>query len=157
MQRVAGVQQRGVGQARLVQRADGLFGEADPLVALEHGGQLAAVAAGDQAVALADGGRHVGDLEAAGLARIDRAAQRRKGLHEEGAHEIGLQAARLGLLHLLFHGKEPFGAHRLLRQGVAVQDRQQFVAIEGVFDALAQPGAHLGLVAVADGLRAAGP
>ena len=68
-----------------------------------------------------DGG-NVGDLEAARLARIDRAAERLEGLHEEGADEVGLEAAGLGLFHLLLHGEEPLGAHGFLGQRVAVED-----------------------------------
>ena len=53
-ERVAGVHHAGEGKARLVERADGFLGEADALVALEDRRELAAVAAGDPAVALAD-------------------------------------------------------------------------------------------------------
>ena len=108
--------------ARLVERPDGFPGEADALVALEHGREFAAVAAGDAAVALADRGGNVGDLEAAGLARMNRAAQLLERLHEERADEEGLEPAGLGLFHLLLHGEEPLGAHGLLREGVAVED-----------------------------------
>ena len=53
------------GEARLVERLNGILGEADALVALQDGLVLAAIAPGDPAVALADGGGDVGDLEAA--------------------------------------------------------------------------------------------
>ena len=112
-ERVAGMKHAGEGSAGLVQRADGFLGEADALVALEHGSEFAAVAAGDEAVALADRGRNVGDLEAVGLARINGTAQRLEGFHEEGADEVGLEAAGLGLFHLFLHRKEAFGAHGL--------------------------------------------
>ena len=125
------------GEARLVERADGFLGEADALVALEDRLVLAAIAAGDAAVALADRGRDVGDLEAARFARMDRAAERLEGLQEERADEVGLEAAGLGLLHLLLHGEEPLGAHRLLGQGVAVEECLEVVVVEGVVDLLA--------------------
>ena len=75
-QRMTGVHEHGAGKARLVERLDGFALEADALVALEHRLVLAAIAPGDPAVALADRGRNMGDLEAAGLARMDRAAER---------------------------------------------------------------------------------
>ena len=71
-------------------------------------------------------GRDVGDLEAGGLARIHGTAQRLEGLHEEGADEVGLEAAGLGLFHLLLHGEEALGAHGFLGQGVAVEDASQW-------------------------------
>ena len=70
-----------------------------------------------------------------GLARMDGAAQRLERLHEEGADEVGLEPAGLGLLHLLLHREEPLGAHGLLRQGVAVEDALEVVVVEGVVDA----------------------
>ena len=76
------MQHGGEGQARLVERADGFLGEADTLVAREHRGEFAAIAPGDAAVALADGSRDVGDLEASGLARIDGTAQGCKGFRD---------------------------------------------------------------------------
>ena len=133
------------------------LGEADALVALEHGSEFAAVAAGDEAVALADGGRNVGDLEAGGLARMHGTAQCLEGLHEEGADEVGLEAAGLGLFHLLLHGEQALGAHGFLREGVAVEDVAKLIVIEGVLDALAETGADFRLVAVTDGLAGAGP
>ncbi len=150
---VAGMEHGGEGKPRLVERADGFFREAHALVALQHGGEFAAVAPGDAAIALADGGRDVGDLEAGGLSRIHRTAQRRKGFHEESADEVGLEAAGLGFFHLLLHCEEALGAHAFLGQGVAVEDGAQVVVVEGVLDALAEPGADVRLVAVADGLE----
>ena len=95
----------------------------------------------------------MGDLEAGGLARVHGTAQRCEGFHEEGADEVGLEAAGLGLFHLLLHREEALGAHGFLGQGVAVEDGAQVVVVEGVLDALAEPGADVRLVAVADGLE----
>ena len=50
----------GEGSAGPVERADGFLGEADALVAFQHGGEFAAVAPGDVAVALADRRRERG-------------------------------------------------------------------------------------------------
>ena len=150
---MAGMKHGGKGGTGLVERADSFAGEADPLVTLEHGGEFAAVAAGDDAVALADGGRNVRDLEAGGFSRMNGTAQRLEGFHEEGAHEIGLQAAGLGLFHLLLHREEALGAHGFLREGVAIKNVAKLVVIEGVLDALAETGAHFGLIAVTDGFK----
>ena len=152
-ERVAGMEHGGEGDARLVERADGFPGEADALVTLEHGSEFAAVAAGDEAVALADGGRNMRDLEAGGLSRMNGTAQRLEGLHEERADEVGLEAAGLGFFHLLLHGEEALGAHGFLGESVAVEDVAKCVAIEGVVDSLAETGANFRLVAVADGLE----
>ena len=137
-ERVAGMHQHGEGEARLVERLDGFLGEADALVALEDGLELAAVAAGDA------GGRARGSTAGTwviskrpGFARIHRAAERLERLQEERADEVGLEAAGLGLLHLFLHREEPLGAHRLLGEGVAVEERLEVVAVEGVVDLLA--------------------
>ena len=62
--RVAGMEHCGEGRAWLVERPDSFASEADALVTLEDGGEFAAVTAGDDAVALADGRRNMRDLEA---------------------------------------------------------------------------------------------
>ena len=80
-------------------------------------------------------------------------AQRLEGLHEEGTHEIGLEAAGLGLFHLLLHREEAFGAHGLLRQGVAVKRMSRSCRGRRRSRALAETGANFRLVAVADGLE----
>ena len=53
----------------------------------------------------------------------------------------------------LLYSEQALGAHGFLRQGVALQNITQVVAIERMLDALSQPGAHLRLIAVADGLE----
>ena len=55
------------GGVRLVERADGFLGEADALIAFQDGGEFAAVAPADLAVALADKSGDVGDFETAGF------------------------------------------------------------------------------------------
>ena len=95
----------------------------------------------------------MGDLEAAGLARMDRAAERLERLHEERADEVRLEAAGLGLLHLLLHREEPLGAHGFLGEGVAVEDVSKWSWSKALSTRLAEAGADFGLVAVADGLQ----
>ena len=84
---------------------------------------------------------------------MNRTAQRLEGFHEERAHEVRLEAAGLGLFHLLLHSEEALGAHGFLRESVAVEDVAKCVAVEGVLDSLAKTGADFRLVAVADGLK----
>ena len=57
-----------------------------------------------------------------GLAGIHGTAERLERLQEERADEVGLEAAGLGLFHLLLHREEPLGAHGFLGQGVAVEE-----------------------------------
>src|ERR1035438_2926658 len=126
----------GKGRAWLVERPDSFAGEADSLVTLEHGSKFAAVTSGDDTVALADGGRNMRDLEAGGLSRMNGAAQRLEGFHKEGTHEKWLEAAALGLFHLLLHSEQAFGTHGFLREGITFEDASKGVAVEGVFNTL---------------------
>ena len=120
----------------LVERLDGVLGEADALVALEDGRSSRRLRPVIRRSRSRIDGRDVGDLEAAGLARIHRAAERVERLQEERAHEVRLEAPGLGLLHLLLHREEALGAHRLLGERVAVEDDFEVVAVEGVVDLL---------------------
>ncbi len=70
--------------------------EADALVAGQHRG-----AGADLAVALAERAGHAGDLEAAGLAAVDAAAQVLEGGAEEALDVVGLEALGVRPLHLL--------------------------------------------------------
>ena len=98
-ERVTGMDHLGEGHARLVEWADGFLGETGALVALQDRGELAAVAPGDTAVALADEGGDMGDLESPWLAGIHSTAETLECLREEGADEVGLEPARLGHFH----------------------------------------------------------
>ena len=89
------------------------------------------------AVTFAQHGGDMGDLEAIEFAGINRTAQRLKAFHEKGADEIGLEPAGLGLFHFLLHGKEPFRAKRFLGERVAIQQREQILAVEIVVNFLA--------------------
>ena len=151
-QRMTWVEQRCIVQARFVERAHGLFGKANAAVAFEHRGQVATVAASDAAVSLPNHGGHVRDLVAPCFARVDHPLQGRKRLQKKEAHKMGLQPSRLGLFHLLLHGKKAFDAHRLLRQRIAFQNGAQVPLVQGSFDALAEPGAHFRPVPVANRL-----
>ena len=136
-----------------VKRADGFFGEADTLVAFQHGGQFAAIAPGDLAVTLADKGGDVGDFEAARLAGIHGPVESFECLHEKRADEIRLQPAGFGDFHLLLHGEKALGAHGFLRERVAFEEVFDVGDVESVVDALESCGVALGLVVVADGVQ----
>jgi len=145
--------EHGAGQTRLVQRRDGFFLEADPLVAFQYRFLLAAVAAGDPPIAFADRRGNVRDLEPAQLARVDRAAELCEGVQEERADEIRLETAGRGFLHLFLDGVQTLGTHRFVGQGVAVEQGLDVLVVECPVDLLVQPGSHFGLIAVADGLQ----
>ena len=104
-ERVTGVDHLAEGNARPVERTDGFLGETDALVAFQDGGEFAAVAPGDLAVALADDGGDVRDLPAARFAGIHGTAETLERLHEKRADKVGLEAAGLGHFHLLLHGE----------------------------------------------------
>jgi hypothetical protein len=74
-------------------------------------------------------------------------------LREERADEVGLQAARLGHFHLLFHSEEPLDAHGFPCERVALEEFFDVAAVEGGVDAVRVTGANLGLVVVADGIE----
>ena len=141
------------GEARLLQRLNGVALEADALVALQDRLVFASIAPGDSAVTLADRRRDVGNLEAPGLARMRCASDRVKRLQEECPHEERLEAAGFGLLHLLLDGEESVGAHRLLGERVAIQERLEVIVVECLVDLLGEARTDFRLVAVADRLH----
>ena len=135
------------GGQRLALRRDQRLLEGDALVARQH-----RLADADQAVAVAHRRRDVGDLVAARLALLGRAAQALERLEEEGLDVVRLQAARLGPLHVLADAVDPAGVHRVVGERPLFEQVLELAAVERVLDDRRQPGAHLGLVAVADGL-----
>ena len=122
-QRMAGADEGG---QRLARRRDQLLLEGDALVARQH-----RLADADQAVAVADRRRHVGDLVAARLALLDRAAQALEGFLEERLDVVRLQPAGLGALHLLADAVDAAGVHRVVGQRALLQQVLQLVAVEG--------------------------
>ena len=57
-------------------------------------------------VALADGSRHVGDLETPRLAAMDLATETRQSVEKEGLDEMRLQPAGVSPFHLLLEGTQ---------------------------------------------------
>ena len=133
-ERMTGMEHGSEGGAGFVERADSFFGKADALVAFKNRGEVAAVAAGDEAVTLADGGRDVGDLESPGLSRVNCATQRFKSFHKERTNEIRLKATCLSFFHLLLHRKKALGTHCFLGQSVAFKDGPKVIMIKGILD-----------------------
>ena len=113
---------------------------------------MAPVPAADLAVPLTDDGRDMGDLVTPGLPCAQLAAQLLERLGEEGADEVGLQLARFGLVHLFLQREQALNIHHLVAQGVALEDGLQVGGIECAIHLLVEPGAHLGVIAVADGV-----
>lgn len=91
--------------------------EGDPLVAAQH-----RRAEADLAIAAAQLGRHVRDLETSGLAFTDRAAEQRERLHEERSDEVRLELASLGTLHLVANALDIGRCHDVVHQCAIVDD-----------------------------------
>lgn len=120
-------------KARLFQVVDGavdplvdiVFLEADALVSLLDRGARA-----DLAIPLTKADWHVGDLPTPRLAPLDAPAEVLEGLHKEALDVMGLQALRLGPLHLQAQFLQPCGAARdracrhECRDGGGTQPRQ---------------------------------
>ncbi len=64
-----------------------------------------------------------------------------------------LQAPRFRSLHLLTHALDPRGVHRVVHELPALQEVLQRGAIERLIDGSVQPGPHLRLLAVTDGVE----
>src|ERR1039458_10727585 len=84
------------GRQGLARNADKRLLERYPLVAIQNGHGTP-----DLPVASADDRRDMGNLEASGLARTDRAAKASKRLQKERGDEVRLQTPGFGPLHLL--------------------------------------------------------
>jgi hypothetical protein len=120
------------GNARFVQRSDSITSETDTLIAPKHRGEFTAVAPSDETVTFPYGGRNVSNLEAGSLAGMYGPTQCLKRLQEKGTDEVWLETTGFGFFHLFLYRKEPFGAHALLGQGVAVKNCAEMVMVEGI-------------------------
>ena len=123
-QRVAGADEGG---QRLALGRDQRLLEGDALVARQHG-----LADADQAVAVADRGRDVGDLVAARLALLGGAAEALEGLEEEGLDVVRLQAAGLGALHVLADAVDAAGVHGVVGERALFEQVLELAAVERV-------------------------
>src|SRR5262249_4348395 len=103
--------------------SDELLLECDPFVATEQ-----RRAETDLAIASAQLGRNMGDLEAARLALANRAAEKRERLQEEVADEVRLQLAGLGTLHLVSDPLDIGGRHDVAHQCALTDDLAQQLA-----------------------------
>jgi hypothetical protein len=113
--------------------------------------QVAAVAAGDEAVALADRRGDVGDLEALGLARVDRAAERSNAFMKNERTKNGWRRRASAFSISSFTANRRSGLIALLRERVAVEDGGGGRGRRRCRCA-ARRARTSGLVAVADGL-----
>jgi len=125
---------------------EGLF-EGDAFVAAQDWN-----AGADGALDVAHGGGDVGDLVAAALALAGASTDALEGFEEEGLDVVGLEAAGFGALHAGAHAVDAAGVNCVGRQGALCEQFAQLLGIEGVFDGGGEAGAHLRLLAVADGV-----
>src|SRR5712692_838907 len=151
-QRMAGMHQHGATEARFFERLNSGALETDAVVAFQHRLLFPPIASCDAAVSLTYSDRNMRDLVTARFAGMRRPAECIQRPEKERAHEIRLESPRLGLLHLLLHGEKALRAHCFLREGVAVEQGFQMLAVQGLVDFLHQAGANLRLVTVANGL-----
>ena len=63
-----------------------------------------------------------------------------------------LEPARLGPLHVLADAMYARRVHGVVSQGLVFQEVLDVSLVEGVLDHLRQPRAHVGLLAIADGV-----
>ena len=95
---------------------------------------------------------HAGDLEAAGLAAVDAAAQVLEGGAEEALDVVGLEALGVRPLHLLADRLDLGEGQGLLGQRAALEEVEEVGVAGGVVDDLEEARLDLGLLAVADRL-----
>ena len=142
-QRMAGAD---VGRERAAGWGDQHLVERDPLVSRQDG-----LADANDAVAVSDRRRNVGDLEAVRFALLHRATEALERLEEERLDVERLQLARLGALHVLADPADTAAVHRVGGQRMVLDQVDQALLIDGPVDLAGEPGPHLRLVAIADG------
>lgn len=143
-QRVAGADEGG---ERLAGRRDQRLFEGDALVACEH-----RITGADLAVAVAHRRGDVRELVAARLAFARAAAQALEGFEEERLDVVRLQPPRLGTLHVLAHACDAARVHRVVCEGALFEQVLDVGAVHSMLDGAREARAHVGPVAVADGL-----
>ncbi len=107
------------------------FLERDSLVLGKH-----RLAGSNEAVALANQRRDVGDFIPAWLALLDGPAQDSESLEEERLDEVGLKPARLGAFHLLSDLLYLQGIHAVFRQRAFFQKLLAALPVRQVVDDL---------------------
>src|SRR5579884_3121477 len=142
-----GMSWREQGGLRFARHRDQSFLEDDALVAAQDGS--ARIGARQ---AMAQFGRHEGDLVAARLTLVVAAAQVLEGFQEEGGDKMRLQAAGLGALHLLAYLAHTHHVHHLAHQRALLKQGFQVVAVKRLVYHPREAGAHLWPVAVANSL-----
>ena len=135
------------GGQRLARRRHERFLEGDALVARQH-----RLADADQAVAVAHGCGDVRHLVTTRLALLRVAAEPLKCFEEEGLDVVRLQTAGFGALHVFADAVHAARVHGVVRQGALFEKILQMAAVQRTFHHCREAGAHLRLIAVADGL-----
>ena len=107
----------------------------------------------DQPVAVPDQGRNVRHLVAARFTLAGRAAELPERLAEERLDVVRLQAARVGPLHLLAHALHAADVHRVVDELPLLEQVLQRRPVERMVDGGIEAGAHLRLLAIANGVE----
>ncbi len=122
--------------------------ESDALVAAEH-----RVPQADEAVAIPNGGRDVGNLVAPRLALPRRATKKAEGLHEEGLDVMGLEPPGIRPLHVLANAIDLAGVHGVMSERPLLDEVLESGAVKGTGNDVVETRTHVRLLAIANGLN----
>jgi hypothetical protein len=95
----------------------------------------------------------VSDFIALWFALVDRASEQPERFEEEAGDEVRLQAAGLGAFQILADCAHPGGVHRIVSERALFQQFLTKLAVGDIVHGLKETGAHVGPVAVTDGLH----
>src|SRR5688572_6354489 len=97
----------------------------------------------DQAVAMAHGGRYIGNLITVWLSLPDRAAEVFERFEEKRLDVMGLQTPRLGPLHVFPNAVYATHVHGIVGQRPFFEQLLKLGGVEGVGYDLGEPGSHI--------------
>ncbi len=112
------------GQRLALRRNQGLL-EGDAFVARQHG-----FADTDEAVAVADRGRHMGDFVPPRFPLLGAAAEKLEGFVKERFDVVGLQTARVGAFHVRADTLDFACVHGVVGEHALFEQRLQVTAVE---------------------------
>src|SRR5262245_37823159 len=136
------------GREGLALRRNEGFLEGDALVARQHW-----LTDADEAVAVADGRWHMGDLIAARLPLAGRPPELLEGFEKERLDVVRLQPAGLGAFHLLTHPGHAARVHGVMRQGTLFKQGLELWTIHRIGNGLGEFSPHFRTLAVANRLQ----
>jgi len=135
------------GRQGLALGGDEVLLEGDTLVAVKD-----RFSCPDEPVAVAHGSGHMRNLVAAGFPLPHGTTKTPEGFQEEGLDVVGLEAPRLGSLHVLPDPAQPLGVDDLLRQGSLLDRIPKARGVQSLVDGLGVSSPHLRPFSVSDGL-----